>query len=196
MLPGDEGDVPGTIQAFTLGTQALPQLPASELRFTKLTPERESDLAAAAGIAVSEVDRRLADGGIAFLALVQDRIACYGWVLRGMLRIPDLNLQVPLPEGHTYIWDCRTVPDFRGRGIFPALLHFMLEELRGLGVRQAWAATAPGNAPSVRAFAKAGFRRVANSYGPRGTITLKATAEATAEETQVLYTIFPPYRPT
>ncbi|MGH2345210.1 MAG: GNAT family N-acetyltransferase, partial [Chloroflexota bacterium] len=151
----------GTIQAYTLGIQEVARFPLPGVRFADLTPAREESLADAMRIAVGEVRRREADAGTAFLALTDNQIAGYGWVLHGMFRVPELLLEAPLPANHVYIWDCLTLPRYRGRGVFPALLRHMVDELRGQGVRQAWAATAPGNTASMRAFAKANFRLVA-----------------------------------
>ncbi len=180
----------GTIQAYTLGSREIAQFQVPGVRFIALTSAWEERLADAMGVGVREVRRRQADAGTAVLALAENRIACYGWVLHGLFRIPELLVESRLPPRNVYIWDCLTLPPYRGRGIFPALLRHMLDELRGEGVRQAWAATAPGNAASMRAFAKAGFRLVAYTEGGIGTFAAVPTAQATAEEAAVLRTSF------
>jgi L-amino acid N-acyltransferase YncA len=180
----------GTIQAYTLGSREIAQFQVPGVRFIALTSVWEERLADSMGLGVREVRRRQTDAGTAVLALADNRIACYGWVLHGLFRIPELRLEAPLPANHVYIWDCLTLPRYRGRGIFPALLHHMIEELRGQGIRQAWAATAPGNRSSMRAFAKAGFRLVAYTEGGIGTFAAMPTAQATSEEAVVLRASF------
>jgi ribosomal protein S18 acetylase RimI-like enzyme len=187
----DRQDEPGTIQAFTLGAEPVAAITVAGVRFIDLTGDREATLAAVMRVATEALRRRLAESGSAALALTGEEIVGYGWVRYGALRIPDLRLEVPLPKDHAYIWDCLTLPPHRGRGIFPGLLRFLLEELRERGFRQAWAATAPGNTASVRAFAKAGFRLVATTYGGTGSLEARPTPRAMPEEAAWLRSRFP-----
>jgi ribosomal protein S18 acetylase RimI-like enzyme len=156
------------------------------MHFAGLTRGQEENLARVMGIALAEVRRRLTEAGSAALALAGEEIVGYGWVQYGMVRIPDLRLEVALPKDHAYIWDCLTLPTYRGRGIFPGLLRYILKDLHEHGFRQAWAAIAPGNAASRRAFAKAGFRLVAYTYGGIGAFTARPTSAATPEEASLL----------
>ncbi|HXT37863.1 MAG TPA: GNAT family N-acetyltransferase [Chloroflexota bacterium] len=181
---------PGTIQAFTLGREPVSPLPVARIRFGELASGQETALARTSGISVAEVHRRLADSGSAILALDGDTIAGYGWVQYGRVRIPDLRLAFSLPKHQVYIWDCVTLPAYRGHGIFPGLLRYLLELLRRQGIEQVWAAIAPGNLASQRAFAKAGFRLVAFTDGNIGTFKARPTSEATPEEAALITSSF------
>ena len=187
---GDRRPGSGSIQAFTLGKDKAPPFTVARVRFAGLDGGQERDLARVIGISVSDLRRRLEDFGSAALALDGDTIAGYGWVRYGMVRIPDLRLEIALPKDHVYIWDCLTFPAYRGRGIFPGLLHYLLDDLDRQGIRQAWAAIAPGNLASQRAFAKAGFRLVAYTDGGVGTFAARPTPEATPEEAALLTASF------
>jgi ribosomal protein S18 acetylase RimI-like enzyme len=180
----------GTIQAFTLGREPVSPLPVARIRFAELANGQETALARASGISMAEVHRRLADSGSATLALDGETIAGYGWVQYGMVRIPDLRLAFSLPKHHVYIWDCLTLPAYRGRGVFPGLLRHMLDVLSRQGIVQVWAAIAPGNVASQRAFAKAGFRLVAYTDGGVGNFRALPTAAASPKEAALLTASF------
>lgn len=176
----------GTIQAYRLGDEAVEQMPVAGLRFAGVEPGREHALAQAMGVDTGVVRGRLEHAGSAAVAIDRAKIAAYGWVLYGRISIPDLRLEIALPADHAYIWDCLTLPAYRGRGVFPGLLRYLLEDMRGRGIRLAWAATAPGNSASVRAFAKAGFRLVALTGGDIGSFSARPTQAATADEAALL----------
>lgn len=57
-----------------------------------------------------------------------------------------------------FIYDCFTDPDYRGRGIYPAALTWLLKSLHGKGVDRAFLRTHPQNVSSIRGAVKAGFR--------------------------------------
>jgi len=178
------------IQAFTLGKEPVPPTPVARIRFAELASGQETALARTGGISVAEVHRRVADFGSAILALDGDTIAGYGWVQYGRVRIPDLRLDFSLPKHHVYVWDCVTLPAYRGHGIFPGLLRYLLEIVRRQGIAQVWAAIAPGNLASQRAFAKAGFRLVALTDGDIGTFQARPTSAATPEEAALITASF------
>ena len=177
----------GAIQAFHLNDLPVPPIAVPGISYRYLLPGEEAQLAAAMGLLPQAVQARLAPGGKAVLALDgQGRIACYGWVRYDAIRIDDIALLLPLPSGHAYIWDCLTLPEYRGHHIFPGLLRFLLEALRQEGMHEAWAGVAPGNTASMRAFARAGFRHIADVEVTRDRVRLQIKREALAEEAGLL----------
>lgn len=182
-----EGSGPGAIQAYTIGEDPVRPLPVAGIEFAACTPTWQAPLATAMQEPSSTVRVRLEEGNRAMLALTTDgRIAGYGWIRHGAIRIDDLPFRQPLPPDHAYIWDCLTTPAQRGRGIFPGLLRFMLATLQREGFHQAWAGVAPGNEPSMRAFARAGFRVVAQIGVMRGQVRLRTLPAARADEAAIL----------
>jgi GNAT superfamily N-acetyltransferase len=174
---------PGTIHAFTPGTDVSPEVLVSGIRYVRFSVPFSSRLAEAMAMPEDEIHARRALGNTASLALTADHlIASFGWLSYDAIRIKELRIEAPIQRGHAYIWDCATLPAYRGRGIFPGLLHFMVEDLRRQGVMQIWAAVAPGNHASLRAFTRAGFRLVAESIVTPERLEAFPTAEATAEE--------------
>ncbi len=66
------------------------------------------------------------------------------------------------PPGDAYIWDCATLPDYRGRGIYPALLLYILDELRADGLHRAWIGADTGSVASQKGIIRAGFQPIAD----------------------------------
>jgi GNAT superfamily N-acetyltransferase len=176
----------GAIQAFHLDNSPVPPIAVPGISYRYLLPGEEAMLAAAMSVPAQAVLARLAPGGKTALALdAQGRIAGYGWVRSDAIRIDDIALLLPLPRGHAYIWDCLTLPVWRGRHVFPGLLRFILEVLRQEGVHEAWAGVAPGNVASMHAFARAGFRHVAD-VDAQDRPRLRLTPAALPEEVDLL----------
>jgi RimJ/RimL family protein N-acetyltransferase len=97
----------------------------------------------------------------------------YGWVAFTPEPVGDLGFSFRVGPDEAYIYDCATRPRYRGRGYYPALLRYVLADLRGGACRRAWIATAPGNAPSQHGIIRAGFTKVADvriTHRPDGTV--------------------------
>jgi ribosomal protein S18 acetylase RimI-like enzyme len=177
----------GAVEAFTLGLDPLLPLIVPGIHFAPLASNQEDHLARVMGHDRGEVQRRLRRGGIAVLALTPaGLIAGYGWLSFDAIRIYELHLETPIPPGHGYIWDCLTLPEYRGRHIFPGLLRFMLGLLRQRGIVQAWGLVAPGNTASLHSFDTAGFRLVAHTAVSGGRVLLEPTGLATPSEVMVM----------
>jgi GNAT superfamily N-acetyltransferase len=95
-----------------------------------------------------------------FLAWVDGGLAAYGWVSFGHEHVGELERTFQFGEHDAYIWNCVTLPEYRGRRLYTALLSYMLAKLRDEGVRRVWIGTALANRPSVKGIVNAGFRPV------------------------------------
>ncbi len=62
-----------------------------------------------------------------------------------------------------WLYDFATVPEFRGRRLYPGLLRFILSQLKEQGVKRAWIGTEPGNVASQHGIQRAGFTLVVES---------------------------------
>jgi ribosomal protein S18 acetylase RimI-like enzyme len=177
----------GAIQAYTPGKEPVSQLPVPGVRFIRFHTGLSRQLAEVMHTSEATIDQRRALGNRASVALLDDdTIVGYGWVSYDAIRIYELNVEIPIPRGHAYIWDCATVEQYRGRGIFPGLLRFMLEELRLQGIAQVWAGVAPGNTASLKSFARAGFRLVAHTTITDSQFEVWPTSAATSDEVTAL----------
>jgi ribosomal protein S18 acetylase RimI-like enzyme len=81
----------------------------------------------------------------------------YGWVTLGEERIAEVEGTIRVGPGEAYIWDCATLPAWRGRGLYPALLRAIAQDLAAEGLEWVWIAARRENRPSLRGFEKAGY---------------------------------------
>ncbi|HEX2912374.1 MAG TPA: GNAT family N-acetyltransferase [Chloroflexia bacterium] len=125
----------------------------------------------------NDVARRFLRGREVYLGEVTNEdgnavIATYGWIARTTEPLGKSGFAFEPPERHVWLYDFATIPEFRGRGYYPALLRCIVEDLNQQGVRAAWIGTAPGNGKSARSITRAGFSRVLLTRGvidPSGT---------------------------
>ncbi len=121
-----------------------------------------------------EVAKRLANDNKAFVAWINNMPAAFGWMARDQAVIGELNHGFILPPGNRYLWNFRTLEAFRGRGIYPALLQFILQE----GDKEATRFCiihAPENKASLKGIRKAGFEYVGKLYtGADGHATIES----------------------
>lgn len=137
-----------------------PTLPA---RFGRVGLETERELARAMGLADSSLVRqRFEAGRRCYAAWTQDRLVAYGWVSFGEEEVGELGLHLRLLPGEAYLWDCLTLPAYRRRGLYTALLGHMARALRAEGVQALWIGADYGNRPSQAGIDRAGFTAVAD----------------------------------
>jgi len=108
----------------------------------------------------AEVGDRFDAGHRAYVASLDGEPVSYGWVATVGASIGELDLRFELPDRDRYLWDFATLPDFRGRGIYPRLLQAILEGEGDAGAERFWIIHAPENRASGAGMAKAGFRAV------------------------------------
>jgi GNAT superfamily N-acetyltransferase len=149
----------GILWGIDLDMPPPPVEPRLDARFQECASESTATLADAMGLRdANEVRERMASGRRCMLALVGGRIAGYGWISVRPEYIGEQEREIKLQANEAYVWDCATMPGFRGQRLYSALLSRILTVLRAQGVRRAWIGTARSNVPSLRAFATAGFQ--------------------------------------
>jgi hypothetical protein len=121
----------GTIWTLNLDEPTPAITPLISAIFRQVKPESTPALAATMGGAPEEVYRRFEAGGSCYAAWVQGQLAAYGWVSFNEEFIGELSLRLRLLPGEAYIWDCATVPAFRQKHLFSALLVYMLSDAIG-----------------------------------------------------------------
>lgn len=148
----------GELWALTLASLPSASAPLADVVFTEITVADAPSLATVMGLAdAGEARARFAAGSRCFTAQVAGQIACYGWVSRGAERIGELERTLRMRPDEAYIWDCATLPTFRRRGLYTALLRQIETTLGAEGARRVWIGASARNEPSLRAFASAGF---------------------------------------
>lgn len=94
-----------------------------------------------------------------YIAFYGEQVAGYGWITREEFYIDELNYAYPLMEDEFFIYDCFISPQFRGRGIYPAMLQAILRDYYLYkACRRACIGVASANRGSRRGVSKAGFR--------------------------------------
>ena len=116
----------------------------------------------------AEVRDRLDAGHRVYIASIDATPVSYGWVASVDASIGELGLQFALPDRDRYLWDFATLPDWRGRGIYPRLLQAILASEVSDGAERFWIIHAPENLPSGAGIVKAGFRAVSELSFSRG----------------------------
>lgn len=136
----------------------------SSARVSEASRDDGKALAWMMGATRDEVERRFAAGSRCFVARIEDALAGYGWVSHGAERIGELERSLRMKPGEAYIWDCATLPPYRHQGVYTALLLAMTATLRGEGGGRIWIGAALANRPSLRGFARVGFRPALTIY--------------------------------
>jgi GNAT superfamily N-acetyltransferase len=149
------------------------EVPWPEVAGARIRIVEESDVTALRqAMIAAEAERpelaeaRVRGGRLGFVAGSTEQpgvILSYGWVARAGDTVNDLDFTLEMPPGAAWIYDCATIPEARGRGLYPAILRAMRSELARRGFAHAWVGTAPGNWPSQRGIAHAGFQKFADA---------------------------------
>ncbi len=162
--------------AETLPVVSAPRVPAT---FLRAGPEIAAELAGVMGFADSEpVLQRFQRGCHCYLARRAGQLVAYGWITFDEELIGGLDLRVRLLPGEAYIWDCATLPAYRGQGLYPALLGHMQRELQHAGHQRLWIGMDADNLPSQAGVARAGFQRIIDLLQVRDTPTRTFLARA------------------
>lgn len=147
------------IKSGILLSQSISDQPASASDSGSSPPDiaeatgKESDLP----VSDAEFQRRVRQGNRLYKMHVDEKLVCWGWVASPGTRIGVLHdLYLTVPERASYIWDCATSPEYRGRGYFPVLLDGILSAHRPTATL-ALVAVDTHNGASRRALVKAGF---------------------------------------
>ena len=144
----------------TLPPIVTPRVPAA---FKRAGSEDIAALAQAMGLSnQADIQHRFAASKHCYIGRVDGRLATYGWVTFDKEDISELGLSIRLQPGEAYIWNCATPPAYRGLRLYPALLTYMLCELRNMGMRRIWIGADSDNVASQHGMALAGFHPVAD----------------------------------
>jgi hypothetical protein len=143
--------------------QSLPDglVPRLPVAFMRIGPEVAQELAHVMQLDDhSVVLQRFARGCHCYAGRSDGNLATYGWVTFDEEGIGELGLNYRLKAGEAYIWDCATLPAYRGLRLYPTLLAYILCELQSLGLYRAWIGADTDNLASQSGLALVGFQPV------------------------------------
>ncbi|HZU70741.1 MAG TPA: GNAT family N-acetyltransferase [Ktedonobacteraceae bacterium] len=164
-LPFANSEQPlGTFWQMSLASspavEISPRVPAN---FKQVGAEETPALAQAMGnTETTEVLRRFSTGRRCYAAMVGNVLAAYGWVSLEEEEIGELHLHIRLARGEAYIWDCATIPAYRGQRLYPALLTYIARQLQSEGLSRIWIGADSDNYASQTGMALAGFQPIAD----------------------------------
>jgi GNAT superfamily N-acetyltransferase len=172
-------DVVGSLYAWWRGDPlpALPPLPGLDVgRALSLDLIHE-----AAGLSTVEAEARVREGNAPYLACLDGRPVAVGWSAHRRGHIGSLARAFELPPASRYLWDFYTVPELRGRGIYPRLLQAALDT--DTEATRFWIGHDAENVASRRGILKAGFGVVGEVWA--GAEGLRLVAHADDERARI-----------
>jgi ribosomal protein S18 acetylase RimI-like enzyme len=120
--------------------------------------EVDEYLAFRSGTLRHDIDDRLRNGQMCFVARHQRRIVAAAWLAVQPIWVSFLGCRIDVEAGEAHVYDKFTMPEYRGRGIANAVRTHHLRHLQRRGFRRATGAVLPENVSSLRDDAKGGFR--------------------------------------
>src|SRR5260370_1291350 len=144
-------------------SQPLPVGPTLRVpaTLTRAGPEVAQELAQAMDLGdQAMVVQRFDNGRHCYVGRIEGRLATYGWVTFDEEDIGELSLSIRLKAGEAYIWNCATLPAYRGQRLYPALLAHIVGELHHQGLHRIWIGTDADNLPSQSGIILAGFQPI------------------------------------
>ena len=152
----------GTLWAIDAEDRLPPPCSARvQAEFAEVRGNELDELASAMSLPnLALIQQRLQGKRRCFSLRTAGQLAAYGWVTRGAECVGELERQFHLHSDEAYIWDCGTVPAWRGQRCYSALLSQLIRELYSEDVQRIWIGASLHNHASTRGFANAGFSRV------------------------------------
>jgi ribosomal protein S18 acetylase RimI-like enzyme len=129
--------------------------------FAELAAAEADELAAALSMPdPAPLRQRLESARRCFVMRAAGQIAAYGWATRGAECVGELERRFNLGADEAYIWDCATLPAWRGQRLYSALVSQIARRLAGEDLARIWIGASLQNRPSIRGIANAGFAHV------------------------------------
>ena len=169
---GDHAHLAGAIWTIGPNERPLPISPLVPATFSRVQAGSVPELAEAMGGGNwEEIRERFERGRRCYAARSAGQLAAYGWVSFGEEFVGELNLHLRLLPDEAYIWDCVTLPAFRQKYLYSALLAYIVTELQKQDYSRMWIGADLDNVPSQKGIARAGFTCVADLVvGRAGTL--------------------------
>ena len=126
----------------------------------------------------AEIDRRLGEGERCLLVFSGDVLLAYVWAAFGRAPMPELKQIRPLATDEVYVYNSRTFPEARGKGIYTYMMHSTAALLRDEGYRRMIGLIFENNVAPLRGTRKVGFQAI--SIESSGGLLARPAARATS----------------
>ena len=117
----------------------------------------------------SEINARIQTGHHPYIAFMEKTPVAYGWVATREASISGFQFFFTIPAKNCYLWNFLTLPEWRGRGIYPHFLQAIIHQERL--ANHFWIGYEPGNEASARGISKAGFHVVSELIIVAGSVS-------------------------
>lgn len=124
--------------------------------------DRPVSVASELTLDADEVKQRAREGHSLYVARIDGKLVGWGWSAAETAGIGELGITLTMPPANRYLWDFVTLPEWRGQGIYPAIIQEMVR--RQQGVQRFWIGHDYGNRASGKGILRAGFHLVASLY--------------------------------
>jgi hypothetical protein len=104
------------------------------------------------------VPGRLARGSRCFGAWVGHELVGYGWLSTKSEWIGEVELEIGLPSGEAYVWNCVTLARHRRKGVFRSVVNSIVGQGHKDGLARLWIASIVGI--GGKTIQQAGFKPV------------------------------------
>lgn len=108
--------------------------------------------------------QRLGDGQVCVVALHGRDVIAYCWLSRGPVLVAEIDRLVAPGSDEVYLYDAFTIPAWRGRGLFWAMLLRLLAFAQARDWRRALIFARASNRASRRAIERSGFELFRVAY--------------------------------
>jgi GNAT superfamily N-acetyltransferase len=130
--------------------------------------------------------RRMWDGHRAYVASIDGEDVAFGWVATESATIGEIMRSFDIPRRERYLWNFVTLPDHRGKGIYPRLLDAIVR-IESAETERFWVAYAPENHASGMGIHRAGFETIAQiSFDQHGRPAVRMLADGAPNPARML----------
>lgn len=93
------------------------------------------------------------------MAVDQSRIVAYCWVSFTETEVGEIDRVIKVKNKELYIYDAFTLPDYRGKNLYPYILTYICQYGKEKGYTRALIFVLRENTPSKQGIEKAGFKQ-------------------------------------
>lgn len=134
----------------------IPCLTTEEDVFSSFLTEPTLELSKVIGEEIS--NSRFLHGNICSCLLHQKKAVSHCWIAFDEEWIEEIEMKFKPKDGEAYLFDAFTLPEYRGKNLFPIVLCNTLSYLKAKGYHRVLIFALNSNRASIKAIQKAGFR--------------------------------------